>query len=327
MTIGSLFSGIGGLELGLERAGLGPVRWQAEVDPFARSILRKHWPGVPIYRDVREVKRGTTEPVRVVCGGFPCQPFSVAGLRRGTDDERWLWPECARILDELRPEWGVFENVPGLRTRGLGVVLADLAARGFDAEWLDLRASDVGAPHRRERLFVIAHRDGATLDRWRAAIERAMAERGIGTRVADARGRDAERRRGARDVARAEGAARVEGRGGDEGVASARDRGASLADGDGDGRVELGAARVHDHGALGDDASRRGEGPRAHEWPPRPGDVDGWIRWLERGGPEPLFRGASNGIPDRLDRLAALGNSVVPMVSETIGRAIVEAER
>ncbi len=289
MTIGSLFSGIGGLELGLERAGIGPVRWQAEVDPFARSILRKHWPGVTLYRDVREVRHGATEPVRVICGGFPCQPVSYAGLRRGADDERWLWPECRRILNELRPEWGVFENVPGLRTRGLNDVLGDLAALGLAAEWVDLRASDVGAPHRRERIFIVTHRDGAALDQWRVAIERAMAERGIGTRAADARG-------------------------------------ASMANGDGHGRVELGAARIHDHRPLRNHAPRRGEGARANEWPPRHGDIDGWRRWVERGGPRPLICRGVDGVPDRLDRLSALGNAVVPMVSELVGRAIVEAE-
>jgi site-specific DNA-cytosine methylase len=164
MTLGSLFSGIGGLELGLERAGFGPVRWQAEIDPYCRSVLARHWPDARRFEDVREVVRGSAARVGLVCGGFPCQPVSTAGDRRGEADPRWLWPEFARVIDEIEPAAVVIENVPGLRTLGLRRVLADLAALGFDAEWSTLRASDLGAPHRRTRLFIVAtHPDRCTL--------------------------------------------------------------------------------------------------------------------------------------------------------------------
>lgn len=155
MTIGSLFSGVGGLELGLERAGLGPVLWQAEIDPFCRSVLAKHWPEARRYEDVRAVDE-SAERVDVICGGFPCQPHSVAGKRRGTADERWLWPEFARVVAAVRPRWVVIENVPALRSSGLRDVLADLAAMRFDAWWTGLSAAAVGAPHQRTRLFVLA---------------------------------------------------------------------------------------------------------------------------------------------------------------------------
>lgn len=170
MTIGSLFSGIGGLELGLEMCGLGPVLWQAESDPFARAVLEQHWPKVQRYEDVRDVD-GKANRVDVVCGGFPCQPHSVAGKRRGTADPKWLWPEFARIVEALHPEIVFIENVPGLRTSGLPVVLADLAALGFDVEWACFRAAEVGAPHRRRRLFILAYanRDGLRLQRGRVA--------------------------------------------------------------------------------------------------------------------------------------------------------------
>ncbi len=115
MTIGSLFSGIGGLELGLERAGLGPVAWQAEMDDFCRRVLRHHWPHARLFGSVQEVQHGRAERVSVVCGGFPCQPVSVAGKRLGSDDSRWLWPEMRRVIADLDPEWVVIENVPGLR--------------------------------------------------------------------------------------------------------------------------------------------------------------------------------------------------------------------
>lgn len=156
MTIGSLFSGIGGLELGLERAGLGPVLWQAERDAFCRAVLAKHWPDAHRFSDVREVTSAAAARVDVLCGGFPCQPVSVAGKRLAQDDPRWLWPEFARIAAELRPRAIVVENVPGLRTAGLRDVLADLAALGFDAEWTHLGAGEVGAPHLRDRLFLVA---------------------------------------------------------------------------------------------------------------------------------------------------------------------------
>lgn len=156
MRIGSLFSGIGGLELGLERAGLGTVAWQCEIDPFCRSVLAKHWPEAMRYEDVRTVD-ATAPSVDVICGGFPCQDVSLAGKRGGLDAPRsGLWFEFARIIEALRPRIVVIENVLGLRTSGLSRVLADLATLGFDAEWTDLAAADVGAPHLRRRLFIAA---------------------------------------------------------------------------------------------------------------------------------------------------------------------------
>lgn len=154
MKIGSLFSGVGGLELGLERAGVGEVVWQVEIDPFCRSILGKHWPNATRYDDVRTVR--DLERVDVICGGFPCQPVSVAGRRKAQEDARWLWPHFARIVAEVKPSFVVIENVPGLRTVGLRDVLADLASMGFDAEWACFGAFDVGAPHLRKRLFIVA---------------------------------------------------------------------------------------------------------------------------------------------------------------------------
>lgn len=156
-TLG-LFAGYGGLELGLERAGIAHTVCQVEIDPYCREIERRHWPHATRHNDVREVRRGTdgTSGVDLICGGFPCQPVSVAGRRRAQADERWLWPEFARIVSELRPAIVVAENVPGLRTAGLRDVLADLAALGFDAEWTCFRAWDLGAPHLRDRFWLVA---------------------------------------------------------------------------------------------------------------------------------------------------------------------------
>jgi DNA (cytosine-5)-methyltransferase 1 len=165
LTIGSLFSGIqtGGLDLGLERAGHRVV-WQVEIDPFCRAVLAKHWPDVPRYEDVHDVGAHNLEPVDLVCGGFPCQPVSVAGKQLAREDERWLWPEFARILRELRPRFVLLENVPGLLVHGMGDVLGDLADLGYDAEWESIPAAAVGAPHLRYRVFVVAYAGGIRRD-------------------------------------------------------------------------------------------------------------------------------------------------------------------
>ncbi len=155
-TIGSLFAGIGGLELGLEWAGLGHTIWQVERDPFARKILAKHWPDAARYDDVCSVGAHNLSPVDVICGGFPCQDLSYAGKGAGLAGERsGLWREYARIIRELRPCIVVVENVAALLARGLGDVLGDLAALGYDAWWDCIPASAVGAPHQRDRLFVV----------------------------------------------------------------------------------------------------------------------------------------------------------------------------
>ena len=163
MRVGGLFSGIGGLELGLEWAGMRTV-WQVERDPYACRVLAKHWPDVPRYDDVTTFQPATAAPVDLICGGFPCQPHSLAGKRLASGDERDLWDHFARIIREAQPRWVVGENVPGLLSseggRYFGRVLTDLAALGYDAEWFCLSAGEVGAPHRRDRIFIVAHTNG-----------------------------------------------------------------------------------------------------------------------------------------------------------------------
>ena len=160
MTCGSLFSGIGGLDLGFERAGF-TVRWQVEIDPFCREVLAKHWPDVPRYGDIRELTGDELEPVDCIIGGFPCQDVSSAGARVGIDGARsGLWSEFARLVGVLRPRFVIVENVPGLLIRGMGRVLGDLAALGLDAEWQVLPAAAFGAPHERGRVLLAAYARG-----------------------------------------------------------------------------------------------------------------------------------------------------------------------
>lgn len=177
LTVGSLFSGIGGIDLGLERAGM-TVRWQAETDPYASAVLAKHWPTVPNLGDLTQIDwendgldygDGIVRSLHVdlLAGGFPCQPVSQAGRKLAQLDDRWLWPAFARCVRSLRPRYVLVENVPGLLVRGMGDVLGDLAADGYDCEWSGIPAAAVGAPHLRWRVFVVAHADRPRLQEQR----------------------------------------------------------------------------------------------------------------------------------------------------------------
>src|SRR4030095_11900529 len=146
-------------DLGWERGGM-TCKWQVEIDPFCRKVLTKHWPHVPKYADVRDVGAHNLERVDLVCGGFPCQDVSVAGKHAGIEGERsGLWAQMERVIREIRPAFVLVENVEGLLIRGMGTVLGDLAAAGYDAEWACLSARDFGAPHERERVFLAASPD------------------------------------------------------------------------------------------------------------------------------------------------------------------------
>lgn len=158
MTIGSLFSGIGGLELGLEWAGLGPTIWQVEIDPKLRNCLRTHWPESEIFEDIKTCGKKNLKPVDIICGGFPCQDVSSAGKRVGLSGSRsGLWYEMARIINELRPLWVVVENVASGATKWTDEIRSDLAEFGYATLPIPLEARFVGLPHRRARIFVIAH--------------------------------------------------------------------------------------------------------------------------------------------------------------------------
>ena len=164
MKFGSLFSGIGGIDLGLERAGM-TCAWQSEIEPYACQVLKKHWPAIPNVGDIRGIDWTTVGTVDVVAGGYPCQPFSYAGRRAGADDPRHLWPMFAECLRVVRPRYALLENVSGHLSLGFGDVQADLAALGYDTQWDCIPAAAVGAPHLRDRVFVIAtRRDGMDSD-------------------------------------------------------------------------------------------------------------------------------------------------------------------
>ena len=160
-----LFSGIGGFSLGLERSGGFETVAFCEIEDFPRRVLAKHWPGVPIYDDVRTLSADTLArdgiAVDVICGGFPCQDISINGNGQGLEGERsGLWFEYARLVGELRPQFVIMENVAELLARGFGNVVGSLAALGYDAEWNCIRASRVGLPHHRDRVWLVAYPTG-----------------------------------------------------------------------------------------------------------------------------------------------------------------------
>ncbi len=166
MTHGSLFSGIGGFDLGFEWAGI-ETKWQVEIDEYCQKILELRFPDAKRYRDIRKVGK-ELEPVDIISGGFPCQDISIAGKGAGINGPRsGLWAEMHRIIGLLRPRFAVIENVPMLIHRGLGRVLSDLAEIGYDAEWQIISARDVGAPHLRKRIWIVAY---PQCRRWRGRV-------------------------------------------------------------------------------------------------------------------------------------------------------------
>jgi len=160
MNVLSLFAGIGGFDLGLERAGMTVVA-QCECEPWCQRILNKHWPEVPIYDDVtklkaEQLKNDGIKSIDLVCGGFPCQPFSLAGKRNGEKDDRHLWPEMCRIINETRPSWVIGENVAGIITLGLDAVLSDLESIGYTAQTFDISSDAAGLPTMERHIWIIA---------------------------------------------------------------------------------------------------------------------------------------------------------------------------
>jgi DNA (cytosine-5)-methyltransferase 1 len=271
-TFGSLFAGIGGIDLGLERAGW-ECRFQVEWDAYCQRVLAKHWPDVPRYGDITAVDWSGVERVDLLAGGFPCQPVSNVGRRRAQADERWLWPEFARAISVLRPSYVLVENVPGLLVLGLGDVLADLDTLGYHTERDCLFAADVGAPHLRERLYLLAHTDARD-------ASGVIGERDDSTVGQEPTAGPAGLLRGARGYR----------------LRSRQSRLVGIPDG-----VPVGLD--------------------GHRWPAPPGhgpDLGPQHEWE----PPRVLPGR---IPNRVPRVKALGNAVVPQVVEVIGRQLLEA--
>lgn len=319
LTFGSLFAGIGGIDLGLERAGFRCL-WQVEIDDYANRVLARHWPDVARFKDVKAFALKSKPELRVdlVAGGFPCQDISNGGRRAGIGGARsGLWREYARIVRTLRPRFVLVENVAALRTRGLGVVLGDLAAIGYDAEWQCIPAAAVGARHIRDRLFIVAyHRSLSNLSRRSlqssrparlggSKPSRELADAILTGRVPIPQNNKAQRSRVFTGSAAAGRASKQRGKR----VPSSHRR-PGLADG-------ARRSRLHKAG----NSRPLIFTPESHEklWLFR--DSVGRSQW----GTEPELGRMASGVPDRMDRIRTLGNAVVPQVAEYIGSLIREA--
>ena len=327
MTFGSLFAGIGGFDLGLERAGM-ECRWQVEIDDYASRVLAKHWPHVTRWGDVRTFPLGDSEDWKVdlICAGVPCQPVSHAGKQKGADDERWMWGEALRVVADLKPRFFVAENPIGIlnhdggRTfRGL---LRALASVGYVCEWHVIAAADVGAPHRRQRVWLVAYSNSVSCTEGQPR----RACRGLPAAGAGSQGRQDERQ--ARSVSGdcSTVMAYSESKRGGGGLCKTdavkdrvepSDSGAFMADSD-CGRLQI--KRIAEHGDEQGEPRNISDG------------CSPWRRWqgspelARHWGTEPKLGRLAHGIPNRVDRLRCLGNAVVPQIVELIGRAIIQSQ-
>lgn len=303
MKIGSLFSGIGGLELGLERAIPGAhTVWQVEQDPYARAVLAKHWPEARRYEDVKEVGAHNLNSVDIICGGFPCQDISFAGTGAGLDGARsGLWTEYARIVRELRPRYVVVENVAALLSRGMGRVLGDLAALGYDATWDCVPAAAVGAPHRRDRLFLVAYANSFD------PVEQSELLGRSGHAVNASRN-------GPRGKVECEACGELWCEQCESHYALCGCAGGTETD-----VIDCVAEPYVDNA----DVPRRFQQWWAVAVQAQHAAAQRSSRWAV----EPDVGRVANGVPRRVDRLRCLGNAVVPQVAEVVGRVIVDLDQ
>ena len=327
MNVGSLFAGIGGFDLGFERAGM-RVLWQVEKEAYCRSVLAQHFPEARRFEDVRQVGAHNLAAVDLLCGGFPCQDLSPAGRGAGLDGARsGLWAEFARIIRELRPSYVVVENVPALLTgKGkrwdrapVGRVLGDLAEAGYDAEWACLSAREFGAPHLRKRIWLVAYpaRDAEAGPAPESGSQRERARQG-GPASREGQLPDAHRDGRAQGICLAAGAGEPS-RSPD---AFGRGPGARVADAEGDSeRAGLCAGEAPRRRRRG--STDRGGSGGAAAGPARGGRLPASEPW----GAEPDVGRVADGVPARVDRLAALGNALLPQIAEWIGGRILEYER
>lgn len=303
----SLFSGIGGLDIAAEMAGFRTVG-QCEWAEYPTRVLERHWPNVPRWRDIRTLtgddfyEQTGLRTVDVISGGFPCQPFSIAGKRRGTEDDRYLWPEMLRVISELRPSWIVGENVAGIVNMALDTVLADLESEGYAAGTLVLPACGVDAPHRRYRVAILAHAYGEGLQDFKRARKSKESESERHSQAAN-------------DISDS-----------DNGRCLWREARTGAAQGNGSRRADNGN-RAPEYGIWERWAAQPGLG----------GVADGLSRWLDAGMSAPGYwlqdpaesgrvPRLTNDAANRTNRLKCLGNAVVPQQFYPVFRAIADIE-
>ena len=366
-----LFSGIGGFSLALESTGHFQTIGFVENDEYCQAVLQHHFPEVPILGDIKNVTKETV-PTRpdVICGGFPCQPFSVAGDQRAKDDPRHLWPEMLRIIKEQKPTWVVGENVSGLVKLGLDEILDEMEDQGYSTRTFNIPAFSVGAPHQRQRLWIIGHlgdpehNGSPTPERQRGLLKQPEEPKkqislwefeGTSSASGDVANPDNEgvrSRIGGDDFdyeeESGEGGVDGEGSAGDDewyDTSPTQDEGVDVSNPDNtrdrtqehrvdeDGKKNIQGRQEHTqskssrHGADIPDPNGKGlQGQRKKYKLPkskRKREIGGSSWW----DIEPNVGRVAYGVPNRVFKLRALGNSIIPQIAQKIGYAIIEAEK
>jgi DNA (cytosine-5)-methyltransferase 1 len=284
-----LFSGLGGFSLGLEATGGFETVAFCDIEKFSRKVLKKHWPNVKQYKDIKEltyeqIKKDTLAPIDIITGGYPCQPFSVAGSQRGEKDKRHLWPDMFRIVKECKPTWVIGENVSGHIKLGLDTVLQDLESEGYSVRAFSISASSIGANHQRERVWIIAHSNMENTRQHGGGIESTWNTESFGSRTSE-------------ETERSANSSQINGSG--EGASSMAE-----------------SSDTNSQGLQG----RRSEQQLRKDETERPTSWDSWWEF------EPNVGRVANGIPNRVDRLKGLGNSLVPAIPFIIGQSILREE-
>jgi len=314
LTTVDLFAGIGGFARGLEATGHFRTTCFVEQDPFCQAVLNHHWPDVPILDDIRNARRSDFPDARpdLVCGGFPCQPFSQAGRQLAQDDPRHLWPEMLRVIRELRPTWVVGENVVGLIKLGLDEVLTDLEGEGYATRTFNLPACAVGAPHIRQRLWIIAHADSQGEPDKPFDDGAGSGQLGFGFVGSEAPSHGANPN--------------------DHGPRRAEKHQQDAQH----GQTQLRDKQVRELGQVGQDVADTDNADRRRGTERRQvGDGELELHGEERPAnrpedywqSEPAVGRLADGIPNRVSQLRALGNTIIPQIAEEIGHAIVAATK
>ncbi len=321
ITHGSLFSGIGGFDLGFQRTGIETI-WQVEIDEYCQKVLAKNFPGVQRFADIRECGAHNLSPVDIISGGFPCQPWSVAGKQGGAADARNLWPEMFRIIGELRPRWVVAENVPNLDAMGyLDITIDDLESIGYEVRPVEIPAAGVGASHLRKRIWIVAYAQGERCGEARGHKDRSqerVAQRSKDVSDSESPGRredGAGKFRRQTDIAsNSDGIDGDDGRHGTSPICRKQRRPAELPR----GQKAVAIAR-----SGADQPKFEGEEIDGTDTRRSPGGTCGSSWWSV----EPDVGRVAHGVPSWVDRLKGLGNAIVPQIAEIIGRLIVESHR
>ena len=287
LKILDLFSGIGGFSLGLESTGHFETAAFCEIEPYCQKVLKKHWPDVPIFDDIRKLKGKDIGAIDIITGGYPCQPFSVAGKQKAEQDPRHLWPEYFRLIKELRPTWVIGENVSGHIKLGLDSVLEDLASEGYSTRTFSISASSIGANHKRERIWIIANSNGSKFLEENSSV-RSESTESIRSNI----GSICENISKTNDVANTNS-------------------------------IRWNEIKDENGNTFKSSSQETKFTTRQLKRKSSEGRQEGMGRkWWES---EPRVGRVAHGIPKRVDRLKTLGNSVVPHIPYYIGQAIVES--